>query len=49
MKKGDQPMNIIFTPQWVEVRSGRQRLHIAELLERVAFLAEHFPQTGEEG
>lgn len=34
---------------WVEVRSGRQRLHTAKLLKRVAFLAKGFPQTGEEG
>ena len=34
---------------WVEVRSGRQRLHTAKLLERVAFLAEDFAQAGEEG
>jgi hypothetical protein len=34
---------------WVEVRSGRQRLHTAKRLERVAFLAEDFAQAGEEG
>lgn len=36
-------------PLLVEVRHGHQRLHTANLLERVAFLAEDFAQAGKEG
>lgn len=49
MKKGRPAYEHYLHSSWVEVRSGRQRLHTAKLLKRVAFLAEDFAQTGKEG
>ncbi|WP_262243942.1 hypothetical protein [Serratia liquefaciens] len=49
MKKGRPAYEHYLHSSWVEVRSGRQKLHTAKRLKRVAFLAEDFAQTGKEG